>query len=117
MSDFNPATAKVSITSIDTGLSVSAQYNPKELQVDRTIPWQPHEQGNADGLQLEFTGAQGREMSLELLFDGYENAGTTSSGKTVADLIKDLTTLASVRDATSTTDDLRRPHHCVVTWG
>ena len=37
---FAPAKAKLTIGSLDdTGTSVSAQYNPKELQVDQSIPW------------------------------------------------------------------------------
>jgi len=72
---FIPPGEKISIGSIDEPTeenSVSAQYNPKELQIDKSVPWQKHNKANANGLQLEFTGAEGRTMSVELLFDGYE---------------------------------------------
>lgn len=98
----------------EPSLTVEAQYNPKELQVDKNVPWQKKNQANkanAVGIQLEFTGAEGRSLSLELLFDGYE---TKTS---VAGPIDDLNTMASVRDPYSPQEDLRRPHLCICTWG
>ena len=52
-------------------------------------------QANPTGLHLEFTGAEGRTMSVEMLFDGYE---TKSS---VADYVNDLNTMASVLESSS----------------
>jgi hypothetical protein len=112
------ALAKVKIASLDGDLHVEAQYNPKELQIDRSIPWTPHDKNNADGLQLEFTGGQGRELGLELFFDGYETDGVLGKkGETVASQVDKLNEMASVRKPTSTVDDERRPHHCFVIWG
>src|SRR5215475_12135106 len=96
MSNFLHPSSKsgiVSIASLDTSIHVDAQYNPKELQVDKTVPWQKKSQANKTqetGIQLEFTGAEGREMTLELLFDGFE------TGESVADDIQTLNTMASV---------------------
>jgi hypothetical protein len=110
--NFDPAKTKVSIGSLDDpGLHVEAQYNPKELQIDKTVPWQKHNTSNVDDIQLEFTGAEPRTMSLELLFDGYE---TNSS---VQGRVAKLETMASVRNASAPDPELRRPHHCVVVWG
>ena len=112
-----PTTTKLKIVSLDEGdLQVEAQYNPKELQVDRTVPWQPHAKNNADGLQLEFTGGQGREIGIELFFDGYETDGEVGQ-TTVADLVDKLNQMASVRKPTSKIDAERRPHHCFIIWG
>ncbi len=109
---FIPPGAKISIGSLDeTGLSVDAQYNPKELQIDKSVPWQKHNKANANGLQLEFTGAEGRTMSVDLLFDGYEENAS------VQDSVDVLQRLATVREPNSSEDDKRRPHHCVVVWG
>jgi len=109
---FEPARSKISIGSLDNvGLQVEAQYNPKELQIDKSIPWQKHNKANANGLQLEFTGAEGRSMSIELLFDGYE------TGTSIQTNVSALEEMASVRDPTNPEDDMRRPHHCVVVWG
>lgn len=126
MSNFQPASAKLSIGSVDQGgLQVSAQYNPKELQVDKSVPWSKVNQANQSnnpgqggssaqkGIHLEFTGAEGRSMSVEMLFDGYE---TNSPGE-VADSISKLEQMASVIDPDSADENKRRPHLCVVVWG
>ena len=112
------ASGSVAIASLDDGTTVTAQYNPKELQIDRSVPWSKVNQANQSqanageqGIHLEFTGAEGRSMSLELLFDGYEK--NTSVAAQVAALEK----LASVIKAGSSKEDERRPHRCVVAWG
>jgi hypothetical protein len=105
----------VSIASVDnTGIRVDAQYNPKELQIDKSVPWQKNPQSNKSpekGIQLEFTGAEGRTMSLELMFDGVEKK------QSVAGYVADLNTMASVLEPGSSDENKRRPHRCVVTWG
>lgn len=115
MSNFQGATEKVSIGSLDEkGLSVRAQYNPKDLQVDLTVPWQKVNQANKSndqGIHLEFTGADGREMTIELLFDAYEAKGDISGE------IEKIHKMASVIKPGSDKEDERRPHRCVVTWG
>jgi len=96
------------------GPIVTAQYNPKELQIDKSVPWQKNPQANKSpekGIQLEFTGAEGRTMSVELLFDGYE------TGTSVAGTIADLNRMASPVKAGSTNENERRPYMCLVTWG
>jgi phage protein U len=114
--DKRPETGAIWIGSTDDDTTVKAQYNPKELQIDRNVPWQKKNQANQanpTGLHLEFTGAEGRTMSVELLFDEYE---TGASGK-VVQAIKDLNWMASVLNSTSTKEDQRRPHLCLATWG
>jgi len=117
MSNFQHPSEKsgvVSIASVDTGISVDAQYNPKELQVDLSVAWQNNPQSNKSpekGIQLEFTGAQGRTMSLELMFDGYEN------NQSIAGKVATLNTMASVISPADPDENKRRPHRCVVTWG
>ena len=116
---FEAATAKLTILSLDTNDEVSAQYNPKELQIDKSIPWSKVNQANKSndqGIALEFTGAEGRTMSVELLFDGFEQGGKTPKG-TVKELIGKLETMASVWKPTSKNENERRPHRCSVSWG
>lgn len=122
MSNFQhpPKGGTISIGSLDDGgLTVDAQYNPKELQIDRSNTWHKTNPANnkdpskdkSNGINLEFTGAEGRSMSVELLFDGYE------TGSSVAGKLKVLNKLASSRDPESKDPKLRRPHLCVMTWG
>jgi len=63
--------AKLRITALDgehQGEVLDAQFNPKEIEVDRTIPWL--HQGPA----LLFLGTEPAQMSFELLFDGVEQS-------------------------------------------
>lgn len=116
---FAPAKGKITIASLDGGPKVKAQYNPKELQIDKAVPWSKVNEANksngkstqAQGIHLEFTGAEGRSLSVEMLFDGYE--GQVDVSKSVAD----LETLASVRVPGSKKEDERRPHRCIAEWG
>ena len=122
MSDFGSAKTKISIGSLDGGPTVTAQYNPKELQIDKSVPWSKVNEANksnsgsdqSQGIHLEFTGAEGRTMSVELFFDGFEPNGNTVN---VAQKVKDLETLASVIQPGAVIEDLRRPHRCLVKYG
>jgi hypothetical protein len=51
---------------------VEAMFNPKEIQIDKSIPWQKHKNSKGDSPDLEFTSAEGRVLSMELFFDTYE---------------------------------------------
>jgi len=124
---FEQSKAKLTIGSLDdTTIHVEAQYNPQELQVDQNVPWKKpdaanqtgsHQQpsGGEDPIALEFTGAEGRTMTVELLFDGAEIGGTRTVN--VTEKVVVLETLARVSEPTSKDEKLRRPHQCVVSWG
>jgi hypothetical protein len=130
---FVPAKTKLKIASKDDppgpgggGLMVEAQYNPKELQVDQNVPWKKPDSANQTGgsgggagnqpMTLEFTGAEGRTMTVELLFDGYEQ-GANARKVDVAKEVGKLQQLAAVRNPQEKDEKKRRPHQCVVSWG
>jgi hypothetical protein len=99
-------------------LHVEAQYNPKEIDLGITVSWEDHKgiQGRIpkkpeEVVDLEYKGLPPRTMSLELLFDGFED------NKSVEPMIRKLQELASPRDEHSTEKQMRRPHVCVVAWG
>lgn len=119
---FHGATTKFSIGSLDdVDLEVDAQFNPKELQFDRTFSW------NVDGSTAgqdknpvaEFSGANAESVKIDLLFDGVENNGRldSSDSETVEQRIQTLRNLAMVMTPNSRKRDGRRPHVCVATWG
>jgi hypothetical protein len=126
---FQSARAKLWIGSLDDSqLEVQAQYNPKELQIDKQVTWQDHKsrdnrqghdqagrQRQDDSAQsdLEFNGTPPRSMSIELLFDGYEK------NESVEPDIRKLERMSSADDPEAPSDEnqKRRPHHCVVAWG
>jgi Contractile injection system tube protein len=115
---------KVFIMSLDDSKKVTAHFNPKELQVDKTINWSKTNEANksngqgdtSQGIHLEFTGAEGRSMSLELLFDE-EDYDKVDGAVGVVDSIATLEKLASVRKPGSKEEKEKRPHHCKVVWG
>jgi hypothetical protein len=122
----DPALQKLTLGSLDDiDLAVVAQYNPKELEIAKQVPWIEHDVLSAPtkqkaraaairdrgALHLEFTARKGRTMSLELLFDGYERQ------QSIEPLVERLELLASPRDPMSSEEALRRPHRCVVSWG
>ena len=120
-SDDRPRIARLTIGSLDDSkLTVVAQYNPKEIELTRTVPWQKHNSDNtpearrkkpAPGSDVEYTGGEGRTISLELLFDSFETK------KSVSKQLLDLDEMATPRDASSPKGELKRPHQCVVVWG
>ncbi len=117
---YSPARSKLTIGSLDdSNLHVVAHYNPAQIEQSRTVPWGPHNSDNRpDGRRtqptardLEFTGGQGRTYSLELMFDGFE------SNLSVRTHVDRLDQMATVQDAESSNEELRRPHQCVIVWG
>lgn len=118
---------KVVIGSIDDpAIFVEAQFNPKELEIARSVPWQKATDTNkangrggsgagagAQGIQLEFNGAEGRSLSLELLFDDYE---APAPGRVTA-AVQALEKMASVREPGSNKEEMKRPHRCLAVWG
>ena len=55
------------------GHQVEAYFNPKEISVDKTIPWTPHDSARGDMPDLEFTKANPKTLKVELFFDCYED--------------------------------------------
>lgn len=105
---------EVSIGSLDEPkLTVTAQYRPPQLQIDKSLTWNAHPNRKPEAdMQLGFGGGGGRSTSMELFFDAAEIPGGS-----VEDAINRLTELATVRDATSRDRKLLRPHHCVLVFG
>ena len=98
--------AKLRITALDglhQGEVVEAQFNPKEISVDRAVAWQEQPHGGPAALQFERVDPA--RMSFELLFDGVEAAAS------VQPYLDQLARLTRVDD------DLHRPPKVKVVWG
>jgi hypothetical protein len=103
---------KVVIGSLDDpGKGVEAQYNPSELTIEKSVPWQAHKVNKANEPDLEFTGGEARTLSLELTFDGIEKK------QNVEPSVLDLLELATVRDPNVDDEEHKRPHLVAVVWG
>jgi hypothetical protein len=67
-----PPLTKCIIKNLDSGEGVSAYFNPKEITVSKSVPWNKHKDSKADKPVLEFTDADPAELSIDLLFDTFE---------------------------------------------
>lgn len=88
------------------GTGVSVSFNPKEISIDKSVPWQKSKKPEGDAPELEFTAAEGKSMSFELLFDEFEGNDKDVLGKTLS-LIK----MAEINPM------MKRPPMVKVTWG
>ena len=84
------------------GEVLEAQFNPKEIEIDRTIPWLYHRL--APGV-LQYLGFEPARMSFELLFDGVDQS------KSVQPRLDTLHRLGSVDNT------LHAPPRVKVAWG
>lgn len=101
--------ARLKIISLDDDTYVDAQFNPKELSVDKSVPWSKHKDSKSESPHLEFTGAEPMSMSFELLFDGSE------TGDDVQLEINKLLMMARIIDFS--VEAKKRPHRVKVIWG
>lgn len=103
---------KCTIVSIDSPkIQVEAQYNPKEVSIDKSVPWNKHKNPKGDVPMLEFTNAENRTLSLELFFDAYE-----AKGGSVVGLVEQLTAMTMIRAGVSADKD-KHPPRVIVSWG
>ena len=118
-----PHDGKLHIGSVDPDVKaeVWAQYNPKDLTIDKKVPWSKHSYSNKtqakDGrghIAYEFTGAEGRTVTVEMLFDAFGDADRSVD---VPGQVALLEKMAAVKDPSSPNEDKRRPPLCIIVWG
>ena len=51
---------------------LEVMFNPKEVSIDKTVPWNEHQNSQSNQLQLEFTAAKPMSFGVELTFDTFE---------------------------------------------
>jgi hypothetical protein len=111
----HPPLAKVSLTDLDRQPLVPAlhaQYNPKELQVDRTASWTPTPTGAGNHPELTFASTNARTLALELFYDTFED-GFDVHATHVQKLVK----LMDVMEPESRDEDKKRPPRVMLCWG
>lgn len=107
MADSIPKPLKCMIKNLDTGEEVEAHFNPKELAVEKSVPWNKHKDSKGDTPLLEFTDAEPKTMSVELLFDTYE-----SRKSVYKKYVKTLESFTLIVDQKK-----KRPPMCIFLWG
>jgi hypothetical protein len=98
-------------------ITVEAQYNPKELQIESPVGWVEHKAIGHQSVAtkpMEFTGMGVETVKVELVFDAYEN-----NDDLVVERIEKLKMMARVRkpNHSPTNGAVQRPSYCVATWG
>lgn len=103
--------SKLTIVSIDSPtIQVTAQYNPKEVSMDKSVPWNKHKNPKGDIPMLEFTNAENRTLSLELFFDTFEDQSN------VWLKVEPLHQMTLIREGASSEKD-KHPPRVLVSWG
>lgn len=111
MSVASQSLKKLTIASIDSPtVQIEAHFNPKELSIDKSIPWNKHKNPKGNVPMLEFTNAENRTLSLELLFD------TSEKGMPVIPDIEKLTKMTEIPGSASDDKD-KHPPRVLVVWG
>jgi nucleoid-associated protein YgaU len=86
------------------------QYNPTKYTVNKSLQWQPRDQKAADAPPLEFVKSQGRNVSMELFLDDYED------GKDVAERVAQLDAFTQVNDDNAKDAGKGRPPRVMFMW-
>src|SRR5437588_12161840 len=64
---------KAKIINLDkSGDDLTVLFNPKEFSIQKTVQWEPHKAPGLDLPEQEFTSGNPRVLSVELVFDTYE---------------------------------------------
>lgn len=107
-----PGAKKVAIIGMEIDVDLIAQYNPKELQIDKSANWKHLDAAlpKQNGSDLEYKPSEPRTLSMELLFDGYEDDEDVSE-KYVAKLLQ----LINVMDEDGN-EQRKRPSVIQVRW-
>jgi len=96
-------TVKVNIVE---GQPAEFVFNPVSIHIDKTVPWEKSSKSSGDDPVLEFTSGDGKSLSMELLFDMYEEKG---------DVHKQF--IAPIEKLLTIDPGLKRPPMVTFTWG
>ena len=115
--NFTSPPGKLTIVAIDEPQGkVTAQYNPTELSVDKSIPWNKHKNPKGNVPMLEFTNAENRTMSMDLFFDAFSyRDNTVYQDGDVRHKIEGLTKLTMIKE--SGPESERHPPRVLVVFG
>ena len=97
---------KVLITGSEAGVSLTAQFNPKELSVDKSVSWTNAKGPATEDPEQEFKEPQSRTLNTTLYFDTYETKGDVN-----AEYVSKLEKLVTI------VKGLGRPPLVTFTWG
>ncbi len=98
------APVSVTIKALEGNLG-SANFNPDEITIEKSVPWTKSKKPEGDAPELEFSSAEGKTISVNLLLD-QNNGDKDVYGQTL--------TLLKMAEIDSMT---KRPPMVTFTWG
>lgn len=116
--------AKLAIVNLDEIVSrdqpsdgIVAQYNPKEIQVEHQVTWNPSTTNQGDHPELTFGGGSARSLQIELFFDTFEPDPVSGKVEDVHEkYVKHVQALMLVM-STSRGEEMQRPPRVQLLWG
>ena len=108
MSDSDPLVHVVALD-LPRQPDLAAHYLATQLRIDKAVPWTPSPGSTGDAPELRFSAAQGRVLSIRLLFDA------AAAGTSVQPQLNLLLRMASVIDAMGP-EDKKRPTRVALRW-
>jgi hypothetical protein len=108
-----PASKKVAIVGMEIEVTLKAQYNPKELSFEKSANWSPADAAipKQNGSDVNYKPSPPRTLSMELMFDGYEEDVDVSR-----EYVSKLMQLINVMDPDGVDEDRKRPSMIQVVW-
>ena len=67
-----PVAKNATVLFFEQNPTISAEFNPNKLVFNKTVNWKKQEAKDRDVPELQFTNAQARTLTVELLFDTYD---------------------------------------------
>jgi len=97
----------------DESRKIVAAFNPGHMKFSRTANWKSQGAALRDVPELQFTGAEPRTLSVELLFDTFDTDEPAGSKRKVTELTDEMLKLTTVESH----GDKHRPPVCRLRWG
>ena len=75
---------------------IAVMFNPAEVSIKKTVPWNPQPKSKKDTPKQQFTAGQARTMSLKLEFDTSGMGGDDDNAIDVRAYVEPITALANI---------------------
>ena len=104
---------KATLTNLDNQDKIECLFNPTEYTLAKSNTWQAKPIVGKNVPKLDFTGGGSRTLSLELMFDVFEQKG--ADVRTHIDKLWNLTMIDEAKKSSKT--NRSRPPLCLFQWG
>lgn len=89
---------KATFTNMTTDEVIPVMFNPTEISIKKTVPWDPQKETGKDTPKQQFTAGQARTLSVKLEFDSSGLAYTPGQAGDIRPNVDKLAKLAMVAE-------------------